>query len=215
MFLNQLSESMNTILFDYGNVLCLPQSERDRVRLRNLCELDRSLFEELYWEERDAYDKGELSGFLYWKNILTKAKTAHSIELLQRLIDLDHHSWAAPNEVVWQWVSSFHKKGWRTGLLSNMGEDLAEFLQNRDPRFSAFDHRFFSYDIGLIKPDPLIYHHCIQTLGVPAQDIIFIDDRAINVEAACALGMKGIVFDDEDHCLKTLRAYAGITLEGA
>ena len=44
---------------------------------------------------------------------------------------------------------------------------------------------------GVAKPDPAIYGILLGRIGAPAQACLFIDDNALNVEAACALGMHG------------------------
>ncbi|MGB0050633.1 MAG: HAD-IA family hydrolase, partial [Terracidiphilus sp.] len=46
------------------------------------------------------------------------------------------------------------------------------------------------------KPDPAIYRHVLEKLGTRPEETLFIDDRKANVDAAVAIGMKGIVFTD-------------------
>ena len=44
-----------------------------------------------------------------------------------------------------------------------------------------------------MKPDPKAYLHACEVTGLQAGDILFIDDLALNVEAAESLGMLGHV----------------------
>lgn len=53
-----------------------------------------------------------------------------------------------------------------------------------------FEYQFASHEVRKIKPDSEAYEHVIDTLGIPAKNIIFLDDSAINVKAACEVGMK-------------------------
>lgn len=53
------------------------------------------------------------------------------------------------------------------------------------------------------KPDPSIYRHLLVKTGAVPADVIFVDDRQANVDAAVGLGMEGILFGP------TLEAYAG------
>jgi FMN phosphatase YigB (HAD superfamily) len=46
----------------------------------------------------------------------------------------------------------------------------------------------------MAKPDPAIYRYVLKELGVQPETTLFIDDRQVNVEAANAMGMKGLVF---------------------
>jgi HAD superfamily hydrolase (TIGR01509 family) len=55
--------------------------------------------------------------------------------------------------------------------------------------YELFDGLYFSHEIGLIKPDRNIFDHVIRDLGCPAEQILFLDDNQINVDAARAAGL--------------------------
>ena len=55
----------------------------------------------------------------------------------------------------------------------------------------AFDHVFNSSAIGHVKPHPEVYHAALDLLGIEANEVLFIDDRAENVNAAAETGMTG------------------------
>jgi putative hydrolase of the HAD superfamily len=55
-----------------------------------------------------------------------------------------------------------------------------------------FDVTFLSYQLGLVKPDPEIFDHVASELGVDPTNIFFLDDNAINVEQAVALGFDAV-----------------------
>ena len=52
------------------------------------------------------------------------------------------------------------------------------------------------FDLGLLKPDPRIYESMREKLGCAFGEILFIDDKPANVEAAKALGINALVFND-------------------
>jgi putative hydrolase of the HAD superfamily len=52
-----------------------------------------------------------------------------------------------------------------------------------------FAQQFLSHHLGMIKPDPAIYHHVIRALAVPPGAILFLDDNPANVRAALAHGI--------------------------
>ena len=52
-----------------------------------------------------------------------------------------------------------------------------------------FHHNFPSHEVGALKPDAEYFGHVIDALGVPAARVLFVDDNAINVEAAASLGI--------------------------
>jgi putative hydrolase of the HAD superfamily len=46
------------------------------------------------------------------------------------------------------------------------------------------------------KPDPAIFRHALDLIGLPAAECVFIDDIEHNVAAAEALGMVGLHHTD-------------------
>jgi len=54
---------------------------------------------------------------------------------------------------------------------------------------SLFTHAFFSYDLGLWKPDPTIYTAVLDQIGLPPEKVLFLDDNADNVASARHLGI--------------------------
>ncbi|MDG1368271.1 MAG: HAD family phosphatase [Acidimicrobiales bacterium] len=66
--------------------------------------------------------------------------------------------------------------------------------------------------IGIRKPDPAIYIHTLSELGVDPHEAAFVDDTAVNVEAAAALGMHGVLIEHElAPALERIRAIAGLS----
>ena len=59
---------------------------------------------------------------------------------------------------------------------------------------------------GVAKPDPAAYRLAVERAGLPAYDLVFVDDRASNVDAAIACGLHGLVFTDADTLRADLRA---------
>ncbi len=57
---------------------------------------------------------------------------------------------------------------------------------------SHFEQVFVSSDMGSRKPEPAIYLQALELIGVEAENIIFFDDLAVNVEAARALGLTAV-----------------------
>jgi putative hydrolase of the HAD superfamily len=71
---------------------------------------------------------------------------------------------------------------------------------------NKFDHHTWSYALKLAKPEPAIYHHAVEGLGTPPDQILFIDDRADNIEAALAAGMQAIQYTDHSTFEREMQA---------
>ena len=53
-----------------------------------------------------------------------------------------------------------------------------------------FDKCYFSYEMGLTKPDPAIFEALLADAGLEATECLFLDDGPKNIEAAKRLGIK-------------------------
>lgn len=82
--------------------------------------------------------------------------------------------------------------------LSNFSSETFQTARQHFPFLDWFTGLVVSGDDGLIKPDPKIYELLMARYGLVAEDLIFIDDREINVNAACALGIRGILFSSSE-----------------
>ena len=60
------------------------------------------------------------------------------------------------------------------------------------PVTDLFDHRFLSFELGLLKPDVAAFDQVAGMLKVPAGRVLFLDDNALNVEGAAAAGFQAI-----------------------
>lgn len=58
---------------------------------------------------------------------------------------------------------------------------------------------------GFAKPDPAIFEIAVARTGLPAEDLVFVDDRADNVAAAIEFGLDGILFTGSEDLRRELR----------
>lgn len=58
------------------------------------------------------------------------------------------------------------------------------------PLAGLFDHRFLSFELGMLKPDTATFIQVADLLEVPAGRVLFLDDNAVNVEGATAAGFQ-------------------------
>ncbi len=70
----------------------------------------------------------------------------------------------------------------------------ADFRQ-RLPLLAQFDVIVDATYTGILKPDARAYRACQDQLGVPAQDIVFVDDQWRNVDGAQRCGWRTVHFD--------------------
>ena len=174
-----------TLLVDYGEVISTPQPAASISRMAELAELDTEEFVSRYWAPRQAYDAG-CPAAEYWAKVLGRGPVP--TDLLGALVEQDMVSWTQLDESVLDLLIAEHDRGIRLALLSNAPHELADAV-SAHPAFAAFDNLFFSARLGQVKPNPAIFRVVLDRLGTPASDVLFIDDRAENIDAAARIGL--------------------------
>ncbi|HTV54851.1 MAG TPA: HAD family phosphatase [Terriglobia bacterium] len=190
---------IRSVVFDYGNVVCLPQRVSEIERMASACGLPLDRFHEQYWRFRRSYDRGELSGEAYWASVTDGQGQALTHEQLSRVLALDGESWAHPNASTLEWAKRLKRENFGVAILSNMPQAVSDYLTANCGWLALFDRRVYSYAVGCAKPEPGIYEYCLQTLKVAAGEILFLDDRPENVNAAWKLGIHSLLFDTVEH----------------
>lgn len=95
-------------------------------------------------------------------------------------------------------VLAWLKGNYALSLLSNTNPAHYDRLRDRYDFFQYFDQLFLSYKIGLMKPDPAIFHYVSKHLKASPESIAFFDDSTGNVEAARSVGMQAYRVDSPD-----------------
>ncbi|MBF6102292.1 HAD-IA family hydrolase [Nocardia cyriacigeorgica] len=80
------------------------------------------------------------------------------------------------------------RRHYKVGLLSDNTDilpgDLALF-----GLAGSFDHVFVSAHLGMTKPAPALYRHAARAMHIAPQRVLVIDDLAVNLPGAAAVGM--------------------------
>ncbi|MEY9863280.1 epoxide hydrolase-like predicted phosphatase [Catenulispora sp. GAS73] len=97
-------------------------------------------------------------------------------------------------------------EGYVTAIISNSFVGARE-REEEAYRFSELtDLIVYSHEVGVAKPDPAIYELCLERLGLPAAETVFVDDVEENCAAARALGMSAVLFQDTAQAIGELDA---------
>ena len=92
-----------------------------------------------------------------------------------------------------------------TGVISNARPEARRWLENKWQIADAFDQIVISAEVGVIKPDPRIFHLALDGLEVSPIESVFIDDFDENIKAASEIGMCAILFRDPEQTITKLR----------
>ena len=190
---------VRAILFDYGMVLSAPPNPNAWSRLRSLTTLDGDRLHAGYWKHRHDYDSGHLNGASYWQ--LIAAEAGLPVPTDQSLTDLynaDTDLWTDLNLPMAEWAQSLHRARIPTGILSNMPDQMELGVLRKHPWLRDFNHITWSHRLSTAKPDLAIYRHAAQGLGVSPFNILFLDDKLENLEAARNTGMQTIQYSSHE-----------------
>jgi epoxide hydrolase-like predicted phosphatase len=106
-------------------------------------------------------------------------------------------------------VRTARRRGVKTALLSNSwGLDYP-----RDQWEGAFDVVVISGEVGMRKPEPAIYLHTAELLGLPPQQCVFVDDLGPNVKGAVSVGMVGVLHVSPEESIREIEALFDISLD--
>ncbi len=200
--------SLRAVVFDYGMVLTGPPNAEAHDALVRITGLDPDRFEQLYWADRHAYDEGKLTGITFWQKFIRDAGLNLGPDAVGELNRWDARMWTVQNPVMLAWQLALKRRGLRTAILSNMGDSVLENMQREFDWLGRFDVLVWSYQHGIAKPDPAIYRHTLNQLGTSPQETLFLDDKLVNIEAARALGIMGIIFSTVDQLRDDLKRAA-------
>lgn len=187
--------SPKAVIFDYGNVLSASQPAADLQAMASILAVSLARFAEIYWQFRLEYDAAALDPTAYWNNVARTASRTLNQNQLSTLIEMDSRSWSHPAAATPQWARDLRGAGLRTAILSNMPFPVRDYILQR-PWLPEFDVRVFSCEAGLCKPEPEIYRNCLSQIGVQPAEVLFLDDRELNIRAAEAFGWHAVLFTD-------------------
>jgi putative hydrolase of the HAD superfamily len=201
---------IRAVIFDYGNVLCFPQTEADVQRMAEICGMSLPRFKELYWRYRLAYDRADLNRETYWATVAREDGRTFGPKQVDLVVEIDCTGWARINSAAVQWVQQLRQADFQLALLSNMPAEISDYLTSNHEWPSLFHHLVFSCDLRKVKPEPQTYEVCLEKLQVAPNEALFLDDRPENVEAAKKLGIHSVLFDGLDRTLRTVARHYNV-----
>jgi putative hydrolase of the HAD superfamily len=115
-------------------------------------------------------------------------------------------------------VTDARAAGVPVGVLTN---DLRAFFGESSmsvhPFVGAVDVLVDGSDTGVLKPDPQAYALAARRLGLPPEEIVFVDDMPWSIEGARRAGMVTVLLDyrDPDAAFDAARAAVGLQRRAA
>ena len=189
-------ENIKNIIFDYGNVIFLLDFQKLKEGWKSLSIEDPDTFFSHGVQEPifDRFDRGLVTETEFRDFLRNKIGNA---DLTDEDIDAAWNSLLlGVDEGTHELLAELNKK-YRTFLLSNINPIHYNYIMNYlqdEFGFESNDHLFektyYSHLIGIRKPDKAIFEKVLSENGLIAEETLFIDDIAANLEPAKQLGIQ-------------------------
>lgn len=176
------------VVFDYGEVISLSPSDADRATLVAISGCSAEAFWPVYWAHRDGLDEGTISIPEYWALVAADLGVTWRASTVHALWVADFRGWWSLEPATLDLIEELHVAGTRVALLSNAGFDFGSGFR-LSPMGAFFERVFVSAEMLTIKPDPAIYREVADELGIRLDQMVFVDNKSVNTDAAAALGV--------------------------
>lgn len=186
---------MKAVVFDFGGVMTTNVMP-ERVKAYAESEgIPWSALEEGFAKYRHDYDGGFITiGEMYAK-IWADAGLEVASEVHAKILEEDAASWLYRNERTLEWMRKLRSQGLKIGILTNMAPDFAVKFRETFADFIALaDAMVISGEERLFKPQLAIYELLASRLGLPGNELLFIDDVEENCDGARRAGWTAIRF---------------------
>jgi len=187
---------IKAVIFDYGQVISLPQDPSVINRLADLAGAESGKFEEALWGFRDEFDRGTYTAKQYYEKILSSLGIAADGKKIEALVERDLMSWRDINSETVALMEDVKKAALTLGVLSNMPHEFLAWAREGVPVFSVSQVNLFSCELNLVKPEKAIYEKLLSVLNMEAGEVVFFDDKEVNVTAAKDLGIKAFLWKE-------------------
>ncbi|MET7329314.1 HAD family phosphatase [Nonomuraea sp. NPDC005650] len=211
------------VLIDWGGVLTTSLSDSiarwiaaDRIDGDHYRQVMRKLVDHAYGDGVGesvvhALERGEIDGSAFERDLAARLLTVDGVPPVADGLLARMFAGFDRVDAMYDMLRDVRKNGVKTCLVSNS-------WSNEYPRAEwdgLFDAVVISGEVGMRKPEPRIYRHAVELIGLTCEECVFIDDIEANILAARALGIAGIHHKDADSTIEELESLLRLTLRRA
>ena len=194
---------IKAVLFDIGGVLWHPKPPPLREKWAARCGLSVEAFDQIVYESEWGSQAlvGSISAEQMWENIGKQLGLSYAETCV-----LEKEYWTGTWDTALLDYCRTQKPKYKMGIISD-AESNAREMVSAWVNETLFDTMVFSAELGVCKPNPPIFHHALEQLGVGASEAVFIDDRVSNIDGAKSLGIHTIHYQSRGQVLIALNQY--------
>jgi putative hydrolase of the HAD superfamily len=202
---------ITTLFLDIGGVLLTNGWDHQmRQEAAEIFDLDYEEMSDRHHLTFDTYEEGKLSLDEYLKRVVFYRKRSFSPEEFKAFMFAQSQAYSEMIELVRGLKARYQLK---VAAISNEGRELTVYRIQKFELKTFMDFFISSCFVHYRKPDEDIYRIALDIAQVPLERVVYIDDRAMFVEVAQSLGIRGIHHTDYEATKTALEAF-GLSLKG-
>jgi putative hydrolase of the HAD superfamily len=193
--------AIRNVIMDLGGVMLEWNPDQLLTPIQPDPVLRKQLRASIFGPEWKLFDRGHLTeAELVDRLVISTGQTPDEI---LRIVEAVRGALLEKTETV-KLVRALHQRGFSIFCLSNMPSPMYVHLRRQHTFWDVFHGIVISGDIQMMKPEPEIYLHLLERFGLVAEESVFVDDLQVNVDAAKAVGLHAIRFEDAVQCQREL-----------
>lgn len=214
----QKKSKIRVIVFDIGGVLALPhhyikKGEKEFSGIHeHIAQELRISFDE-WFDAIDVLYAHATIGKISRKKFVNEVSKKLSVSK-KKLAGTIHHVYTSrmkKNNELYTLIKKLRKNGYKVGVLTDQWHFSCESIFPKKEQ-KNFDFVIVSYEVGMKKPDPAIYHLLMKKIHqknktVKPSEVVFIDNRGYNLEPAKKMGIKTVLFRSNADVYQMLKRF--------
>jgi len=200
------------VVFDFGGVMTTSTMPERVQRCVREFGIDWFHLERGFARYRRLMDGGFMTMDQMYDLIWADANICLSPEQKARILEEDYASFLDEyrNLRTLAWMRELKAAGYRIGILSNQSADFAVRFRRAFPDFIALaDAMVLSGEEAMFKPQKRIYDLVCERLGLPAEELCFVDDSESNCDGARNAGWHALQFRNNEQVERDFKSLVG------
>ena len=200
---------ITTLFLDIGGVLLTNGWDRKaRVRAADKFGLDYEETDERHHLTFDTYEEGKLSLDEYLNRVVFYEQRSFSREEFKQFMYAQTQPFPEMIELMKDLKKQYNL---RVAVVSNEGRELTTHRVQQYQLNAFVDFFVSSCFVHYRKPDADIYRMALDIAQASPEQVVYVDDRALFVEVAQGLGIRGVIHKEYQTTRKAMDAF-GLSL---
>ena len=196
-----MAGTVRNVIFDLGGVVLDWNPDHIVSRFQPVLELRATLKAALFGPDWRLFDRGTLTESELIERL--EPRVGRTRQEVMAILDAVRDSLVEKPETV-QLIRALQARGTPLYCLSNMPAAVYTHLRRRHNFWDAFSGIVISGEVKMMKPEPAVFQHLLDTFALRPEESVFIDDVLANIDSARQMGLHTIWFKDAAQCRREL-----------